>query len=251
MDKSLKLAEVYLAIQGEVNLKGIGAPALFVRLAGCHIRCYKATLGCLCDTPAFLKKDSGAVKTPKEIAAYCKNFRDETGVNLITLTGGDPLFNDESHVWDLLTALSEEGFIVSVETSGIDYSIAPYRNIPNVHWVVDWKTPSAGIPNADSRRAVFNDMGIMGPGDFVKFVVYGQEDYDYVKTLVDTLIWPIANVRGFTIAVGAYWGGPLTTDDIFKKLSADNLLGKVVVNFQAHKALYSANYSIDTNGIQL
>ena len=37
----MKLNNIYTTFQGEVNAFGIGMPVIFIRLQGCHLRCYK------------------------------------------------------------------------------------------------------------------------------------------------------------------------------------------------------------------
>ena len=52
----MKLNSLYITFQGEQYPHGIGHPAIFLRLQGCHLRCYKKTMGILCDTPEGLVK---------------------------------------------------------------------------------------------------------------------------------------------------------------------------------------------------
>ena len=56
------LNTIYTTFQGEVNPFGIGFPVIFLRLQGCHLRCYKKTLGVLCDTPEGLDKPIAETK---------------------------------------------------------------------------------------------------------------------------------------------------------------------------------------------
>lgn len=248
----LKLAEIYPTFQGEVNRFGIGAPAIFLRLAGCHLRCYKKTLDTLCDTPHFLEKKTGADKTPAEIVALCVAKREETGIPLICLTGGDPLWNDQKDLEQLFLGLVSEGFYVSVETSGIDYGCAPYWAISeNISWVFDWKLASCGIPKA-SERNIFMDkdsdeLRRLRPWDFIKFVVYDNADYAEMQAAVNEYY---DKTEG-QFAVGPYWGGPINALDLFNRLSADKMLDRVLLNFQSHKALLAADYSLKTEGIQI
>lgn len=246
----LKLAEIYVTFQGEVNVEGIGAPAIFVRLAGCHLRCYKKTLGTLCDTPHFLEKKSGEDVFAFDIIERAKLLRADTGVNLITLTGGDPLWNDEGDVYTLLQGLVRQRFIVSVETSGIDHSIAPYRSLANVHWVVDYKLKSAGIPKGDTRNVLLmTDAAILTKEDFIKFVVYDEEDYLEMSKAVNVL-WFEKGTKA-RIAVGPYWGGKISPFELFNKMKDDSLLAYTTMNFQVHKMAISSDYAIPTEKLQI
>ena len=57
--KTIKVNTIYPAFAGEVNAHGIGVPCVFVRLAGCNLRCYFKTKGILCDTPEALEMKNG------------------------------------------------------------------------------------------------------------------------------------------------------------------------------------------------
>ena len=249
----MKLAEIYFTFQGEVNVKGIGAPAIFVRLAGCHLRCYKKTLGTLCDTPQFLSKEDGIDRSPKEIFNHLEGFRKDTGCNLVCLTGGDPLWNREDLLHELFSLFNAGGYQVSVETSGVDNSWVEYVIYPNLTWVVDWKLKSAGIPNLAKRNLLLTkDLFYLRNKDHIKFVVYDKEDW--VETLsaieIITKAFPDPLTRP-TIAVGPYWGGKLTPFDILGLISHYKLGDKVVMNFQTHKALWTADYSVDTARLKI
>jgi organic radical activating enzyme len=68
----LRLNTIYITYQGEVNHFGIGTH-VFLRLQGCPIRCYKDTMGVLCDTPEALEKNNSLEVT--EIVNRLKTLR--------------------------------------------------------------------------------------------------------------------------------------------------------------------------------
>lgn len=230
---------LYDSFQGEVNRFGIGSPALFLRLQGCPIRCYKRTFGKLCDTPESLSKPISETKI-NSIFVGVEKLSEKTGIKVITLTGGDPLWNPEAELVELFTGLSERGFFTSVETSGT-ISWLPYANLSNnISWVVDYKLKSAGVKNA---TVLFSDeahLESLKETDHIKFVVYGEDDYEEMKSAVER-IFPKTKAK---IAVGSYWGGEFSTIDLYKKLSSDGLFDKVTLNMQVHKMAVSSNYSV-------
>ena len=236
----MKLNTIYTTFNGEVNIKGIGSLCIFVRLQGCHLRCYLKTLGVLCDTPEGLQK-SRETDEISYIFAEVEKVSKATGLKLITLTGGDPLWNKESEVLELLTLLSDNGYTVSVETSGT-LSWKPYRHIKNVHWVLDYKGESTGVKLKKNLLLDTSHLELLDENDFIKFVLYDMKDYNEFHFMVNQAYK--LGVKA-TIAVGAYWGGKLEPLQIFDLLKGDGLLDKVTMNFQVHKMAVSSRYDIE------
>lgn len=234
----MELNVLYESFQGEVNRFGIGSPTLFLRLQGCHIRCYKRTLGHLCDTPESLKKPIGKTEI-SSIFVRVEKLSKKTGIKVVTLTGGDPLWNSKEEVETLLKWLTDRGFYVSIETSGT-LSWVPFVNISNnISWVIDYKLKSAGIKNGLEFFSDEEHLNVLTENDFIKFVVYDEEDYEEMVKAVYTL----QDKTKAKLAVGSYWGGKIPTIGLFQKLSQDKLLGKVVMNMQTHKMAFSSDYS--------
>lgn len=217
---------VYLAWDGEVNPFGIGRPTIFLRFQGCPYRCYLKTLNVLCDTPEALEMKGGKTKTLKELMAIALQYRRNTGVNKVTLTGGDPLARDFNSLDALMTALRMYNFDVTVETAGgIDWT--RFYHHEEVSFIVDYKLKSAGLK---IKNHVESKVGEMRFNDVVKFVVYDNEDYyemrDFVrKNLAVQVMY----------AAGVYFNGPMSTFDLFDRLRMDGLLGRVHINMQTHQ----------------
>lgn len=217
---------IYLTFQGEQNPFGIGAPVVFVRTQGCHIRCYMKTLGVLCDTPEALEREGGKEMDTIEILDEVE--RVGKGVKLICLSGGDPLWRKSEQVRTFFKLAYKFGYKVCVETSGtLDWTT--YEDFPDVYWVLDYKLKSAGVRG----NLVDSFYSLLGKRDFIKFVIYDEVDYKEFKAAMALMRDCKAK-----IAVGVYWNGPMKTFDLFNKLVEDNLVSKVVLNFQAHKVLY-------------
>lgn len=98
----LQLAEIFYSIQGEGTFTG--APAVFVRLAGCNLACR------FCDTDyalrSFLSVED-VVKRVREIGGACP---------MVVLTGGEPLAQSASLA--LIDALRRDGRRVHIESNG-------------------------------------------------------------------------------------------------------------------------------------
>jgi 7-carboxy-7-deazaguanine synthase len=157
----VKLTETFVSIQGEAD--AVGWPTLFIRLTGCPLRCV------YCDTQyAFYGGDWRSVPELVEIAR-------SNGVRHVCVTGGEPLA--QKSCLDLLVALCDAGFEVSLETSGA-MDIAPVD--PRVSRVVDLKTPGSG--EVDRNRLA--NLGVLREHDQVKVVVCSREDYQWARDLL-------------------------------------------------------------------
>ena len=158
----LRINEIFYSLQGESRT--VGLPTVFIRLTGCPLRCH------YCDTEyAFYEGDTLSFE---EIFTKISAFQ----TKYITVTGGEPLA--QSACISLLTHLCDQGYEVSLETSGaIDVSLVD----PRVSKVMDLKTPDSG--EADSNR--WENLDFLTENDQIKFVICSQDDYDWAKTMMD------------------------------------------------------------------
>ena len=96
----------------------------------------------------------------------------------VTVTGGEPLAQQECH--SLLTRLCDEGYAVSLETSGaMDISGVD----PRVSVVLDLKTPGSG----EVSRNLFENIPRLKQDDQVKFVICNRGDYEWARFKVQEL----------------------------------------------------------------
>lgn len=224
--RKFQVNTIYPAYQGEVNAKGIGEPVIFLRLQGCHLRCYETTFGKLCDTPEGLLKTGGKEMSEVEILSELLKIRSKMGgTSYICLSGGDPLWRDPKDLFSLLHLLYKNNFEVSIETSGT-ISVRKFLELPNVTLVLDYKLKSAGI----KQKFIIDEINCLHSKDYIKFVVYDNSDYEEFKTVL-----PQLQPTKAKIGVGVYWGGKIGTAELFYKLLHDQLLGKVSINCQLHK----------------
>jgi len=154
----LKVTEIFHSLQGEALQAGL--PTVFIRLTGCPLRCV------YCDSEyAFY---GGKWMHIDDILAEVR--RHETPH--VCVTGGEPLA--QKRCTELLTRLCDEGFEVSLETSGaIDISVADRR----VSRVVDLKTPDSG----EAGKNLWSNLAELGRHDQLKFVICSRADYEFAR----------------------------------------------------------------------
>ncbi|MBW8016639.1 MAG: 7-carboxy-7-deazaguanine synthase QueE [Planctomycetes bacterium] len=99
--------EIFYSLQGEGSLAGV--PSVFVRLAGCPLRCV------WCDTKYAWDKSAGEEMSIEAVKAKVLAFE----VRHIVITGGEPLVNDE--LIALIDAIGDPSLHITIETSGIEY----------------------------------------------------------------------------------------------------------------------------------
>ena len=154
----LKVTETFVSIQGEAD--AVGWPTYFIRLTGCPLRCT------YCDTEYAFHGGEW-----HEVDALVESAR-AAGVHHVCVTGGEPLA--QRACLELLAALCDAGFAVSLETSGaIDVAAVD----PRVSRVVDVKTPASG--EADRNR--LENLPLLGPRDQLKLVVCSRDDYEWAR----------------------------------------------------------------------
>jgi len=168
---TLRITEIFHSLQGEAST--VGRPTVFIRLTGCPLRCQ------YCDTAyAF---EGGSMRKLEEILAEVERL----DCQLITVTGGEPLA--QPNCIPLLQLLCDEGYQVSLETSG---ALSVEKVDPRVSIVLDLKTPG-------SHEADRNDLGnlsLISQKDQVKFVICNHQDYVWAKAKL--LEWNLAARAG-------------------------------------------------------
>lgn len=104
MKNKFPVAEIFDSIEGEG--KRTGYMAVFVRFAGCNIRCT------YCDTAYALKEsDAEEFLTKEELLSCIRSYPWKR----ITFTGGEPLLQPLQEICDIL---GEEGYEINIETNG-------------------------------------------------------------------------------------------------------------------------------------
>ena len=154
----LKITEIFHSLQGEALQAGLRT--VFVRLTGCPLRCV------YCDSEYSFY--GGEWMHFDDILTEIRKH----GTPHVCVTGGEPLA--QKRCSELLALLCDEGFRVSLETSGaMDIDRADRR----VSRVMDLKTPASG----EAHRNLWSNLEKLQPTDQIKFVICSREDYEWAR----------------------------------------------------------------------
>jgi 7-carboxy-7-deazaguanine synthase len=158
----MRIVEIFRSIQGEG--KNQGKPCLFIRLAGCNLKCR------WCDTP---ESRSGGMQMCLD-AILEQVWR--VNPSYVCITGGEPLLQADD-LEKLLISLHKRGTVIDIETNGtVDF--ARFQQYASV--CMDVKCPSSG---EQSERSLLDKIRQQ---DSVKFVVKDEADCEYALEVMRT-----------------------------------------------------------------
>jgi 7-carboxy-7-deazaguanine synthase len=164
----VKVSEIFYSIEGE-GIE-IGRPEVFVRLAGCNLRCS------WCDTKYAWEngKEMSIKEIVEEVRRYpCKN---------VSITGGEPLLQKEE-LLELIKQLKELGYWIQINTNGTIFDGEIFRLVDLIS--IDCKCPSSKMESSldilKRTKELFNSKSQF------KFIISTKEDYEYAKNIVCSL----------------------------------------------------------------
>ncbi len=160
----MKVVEKFISIDGEGPTAG--ALSVFVRFAGCNLRCAWCDTSYAWDTTADVTDMSAS-----EIADYIKS----TGIGHVTITGGEPLL--QPGLIGLLSRLAD--YQVHIETNGA-IPVEQFRIGDNIHFVIDYKLPDSGM----EERMHLPNLASVRKTDAYKFVIASNRDLDKAVKIV-------------------------------------------------------------------
>lgn len=151
----MNICEIFFSIQGESTYAGL--PCIFIRLAGCNLRCK------YCDTTYSYETKSEL--SIEQILSEIKQYP----CTLVEITGGEPLLQEETIV--LCERLNAAGYKVLLETNG-SQSI---QKVPAfAHIIIDVKLPASGHPDS---FCIDNMQWLKEGWDEFKFVISDYQDF--------------------------------------------------------------------------
>lgn len=212
----MQVIEKFTSINGE-GLKQ-GELAVFIRFAGCNLRCS------YCDTRYSFENPKFIDESVEEIMDYVR----KANVKNITITGGEPLL--QKNINELLEKLTNEGYNVEIETNG-SINIKDFVNNPNISYTLDYKLPVSLMEKSmDTENYKY-----ITKKDSVKFVCGSDLDLKRMKEIIDEfdltsktncIISPVFNMIKLESIV-----------DFMK----DNNLNNLKMQIQIHKVIWDPN----------
>lgn len=166
----LPVIEQFVSLDGEGPTAG--ELAYFVRFQQCNLRCS------WCDT-VYSWDDSAEVqwKTAEQIYNEIK----ESSIHNVTLTGGEPLIQDD--ILELLYLLRKDtNLSIHIETNG-SIDILPFKKAcpaDNIIYILDYKLPASGM----EQQMYLANFEQVSERDVYKFVIASQEDLDQAIAMV-------------------------------------------------------------------
>jgi 7-carboxy-7-deazaguanine synthase len=205
---ALRINEIFFSLQGESSR--VGLPTVFVRLTGCPLRCG------YCDTAYAFHE--GKSRPLADVLAEVRTH----AARYVCVTGGEPLAQRSCLV--LLAALCDEGYSVSLETSGaLDIGEVD----PRVSRIMDIKTP--GSQEMEKNR--WENIALLNAEDEVKFVVTSEADYLWAKAVITE-----KNLAGICSVLLSPSFGEITPAQLAEWVLRDRL--PVRMQVQLHKVIW-------------
>ncbi len=186
----MKVANIFVSLDGEVTLNGPLQWAVFFRTQVCNLRFWKSSG--FCDTPHALRL-SGNVRefSPEDLASVVSSL----GPRRCTITGGEPLLWKEE-ILELSRRLCSERFVISLETSGsIMMTDTDVNHFDCV--IMDLKPPSTEMVDHN----ILANLEVLRVQDYLKVVVSNEGDLDWLTSVLDQCGYTRRRVH-FNIAIG-------------------------------------------------
>lgn len=212
-DGLFHVTEIFDSIDGEG--KRTGYMAVFLRLAGCNLRCS------YCDTAYSLTlEDTAEVLTEEEVLSRIRAYPWKR----VTMTGGEPMLHPLHHLCEVL---GEEGYDINIETNG---AVPLWRERPEgVFYTMDFKCSGSGMKSYMN----LDNFKLLTGKDVLKFVVSSEEDLHEMKEIVNHYFSSAHHPEFF---VSPVWGRiePAELVEYVRK----NRLQDVRVQVQLHKIIW-------------
>lgn len=169
--------EIFYSLQGEGSLAGM--PSVFVRLAGCPLRCR------WCDTKYAWSPSAGEELSGEQITEKIASYP----TRHIVITGGEPMTNPELKV--LLEISAGRQRHITIETSGIRFIPDLPCDLMSISPKLSNSTPAEPALAAEHENMRFDSQALQKLIDSyqyqLKFVVDDPEDLDEIAVCLKKL----------------------------------------------------------------
>ena len=169
--------DVFHSLQAEGKLAG--TPSVFIRVAGCPLRCK------WCDTKYAWPESAGDEYTAEQVKEQIESYR----ANHLVITGGEPMTNPE--LPEFLKQLADDNLHITIETSGIKFVPDLPCNLMSISPKLSNSTPTETDLAAQHESQRFNLSALQQLIDRyeyqLKFVVVGPKDIDEINECLEKL----------------------------------------------------------------
>lgn len=205
----LLITEIFESIQGESSYSGL--PCLFIRTAGCNLRCS------WCDTK--YSYEGGKDYSSDEIIQIINSSK----IKIVEFTGGEPLLQKDQLIKIIKNIDPEKS--VLLETNGsISVEGIPERAVK----IIDIKLKGSG----EGGSFLEENLNLITKKDEIKFVISDIFDYNEMRELYGK--FGLGNKCG--VLVSKVSGSELSDREIAEKILADGL--NVRFQIQLHKHIW-------------
>ena len=179
----MHVSEIFHSLQGEGMLAG--TPSVFVRLAGCALRCR------WCDTKYAWDFSAGQEYEPSRIVEEISRWP----CPFVVLTGGEPMtgpdFSARPGLVELTHRLKESGRHITIETAGVLFVPDLTCDLMSISPKLANSAPGPGSHGKDPTPVRFDVEPIrrlIGAYPYqLKFVVESAQDITEIRKLLDDL----------------------------------------------------------------
>lgn len=223
--RHLPIIETFLSIEGEGQRTGV--PVVFVRFAGCNLRCK------YCDTRYSYEIEMDPAKGPMgnqpnyHLISWVTLTKKILGYNChqVTFTGGEPLFQNDYIQWFVETF---PDITVNIETNG-SLPVDQFTVYPNTIVTMDYKCCYSGM----DKYMLLENLMELRTQDVIKFVVGTDEDLQQVLEVL----------HSGNIEAQLYLSPVFGVMDLEKlaKFIIDNRHFRLRMGLQIHKIIWDPN----------
>ena len=172
------------------------------------------------------------------------------GVRKVTITGGEPLEQDWAALQLFIKLLVEEGFVVTIETSGTQNTVDFRRGIKvpyllmsgELAFVVDYKLSSSHFRG---KMDLENHFLKLDNGDVIKFVIDNVQDFDEARLVAKSIY------HSGRSAATMYFSpshGNMNPARLFGMMITSDLPAiEVGINMQMHKYIWTEDIRAEEN----
>ena len=173
----MRISEIFYSLQGEGFLAGV--PSVFVRLAGCPLRCR------WCDTKYAWDQTAGAEYSLEKIVRTVEQHR----TRFVVITGGEPMINPD--LPELVKALKNNDKHITIETAGIAFIPDISCDLMSISPKLSNSVPhdqAAVATHEDSRLDIAVLRELIDHYDYqLKFVVDSESDLMEIQQVIEEI----------------------------------------------------------------